>query len=82
MDEHDEHIRQCQECSRNKAIADSIFVVDSDILDEVESRDPKPYAPFVERLKSLATNEWHYQLLFIFESYNVILIGKKGHKDK
>lgn len=60
MDEHDEHIRQCQECSRNKAIADSVFVVDSDILDEVESRDPKPYAPFVERLKSLAKNEWHY----------------------
>lgn len=60
MDEHDEHIRQCQECSRNKAIADSVTVVDSDILDEVESRDPKPYAPFVERLKSLAKNEWHY----------------------
>ena len=60
MDEHDEHIRQCQECSRNKAIADSVFVVDSDILDEVESRDPKPYTPFVERLKRLETNEWHY----------------------
>ncbi len=58
MDEHDEHIRKCQECSRNKAIADSVFVVDSDILDEVEYRDPKPYAPFVERLKRLETNEW------------------------
>lgn len=53
MTEHDEHIKQCQECSRNKAIADSVFVIDSDLLEELESREPRPYAPFVERLKSL-----------------------------
>lgn len=60
MTEHDEHIKQCQECSRNKAIADSVTVIDSDILDELESREPRPYTPFVERLKSLAENEWRY----------------------
>lgn len=60
MTEHDEHIKQCQECSRNKAIADSVFVIDSDLLEELESREPRPYAPFVERLKRLETNEWHY----------------------
>lgn len=60
MDEHDAHIRQCQECSRNKAIADSVTMVDSDLLEELESRERRPYAPFVERLKSLAKNEWRY----------------------
>ncbi len=51
MSDHDEHVKQCQECVKYKNIIDSITIIDSDVLEEIESRDPEPYWPFVNRLK-------------------------------
>lgn len=51
MSDQDEHLKQCQECVKYKNIIDSITIIDSDVLEEIESRDPEPYLPFVNRLK-------------------------------
>ena len=49
----DEHLKQCQECAKYENIIDNITIIDSDVLEEIESRDrdPEPYMPFVNRLK-------------------------------
>ena len=51
MSDQDEHLKQCQECVKYKNIIDNITIVDSDVLAEIESRDPEPYLPFINRLK-------------------------------
>lgn len=53
MSEQDEHLSQCQECIKDKTIIDNVIIVDGDVLEEIESRDPEPYLPFVNRLKEL-----------------------------
>lgn len=53
MNKQDEYSKQCQECIKDKTIIDNVIIVDGVILDEIESRDPEPYLPFVNRLKEL-----------------------------
>lgn len=53
MSDQHEHLSQCQECAEYKAIIDNLTVIDGDVLEEIESRDPEPYLPFVNRLKEL-----------------------------
>lgn len=57
MSDQDEHLKQCQECVKYKNIIDNITIIDSDVLEEIESRDPEPYLPFVNRLKELKNDK-------------------------
>ena len=56
MSDQHEHLSQCQECAEYKNIIDNVTIVDGDVLDEILSRDPEPYWPFVNRLKELMSD--------------------------